>query len=88
MRLSRFAPRLLVGGLVGNPGEIDLPRLERLRSNTLVLEFTSPKKPARQRTFRGVWLIDVLHQARLPVDRTRPLATLRLHVVAAARDGA
>ncbi len=37
-----------MGGLVGNPGEIDLPRL--------------------------------------PVDRTRPLATLRLYVVAAARD--
>jgi hypothetical protein len=56
-----------VTGLVDNPGEID-----RARVQPLTLTFTSPKKPARQRTFRGVWLIDTLHLAQLQVDRTHP----------------
>lgn len=68
-----LGPALLVTGLVDNPGEIDLATVQRLRAQTLTLTFTSPKKPARQRTFRGVWLIDMLHLARLQVDRAHPL---------------
>jgi hypothetical protein len=81
-------PSVEMTGLVQRPGTIGVEDLERLRVQTLTVEFQSGGRPARMRTFRGVWLIDAINLRRPTVEGDDRYDRLARCVVVTASDGA